>query len=176
MKWTKKLFFHFFQVAAFNVFILSKSGDKPNKPFLSFLESVVCAWLWQDCVPAVEENKLNDEVTMTARHFIFSIPPAPSKAQPKRACRVCTKKLRTGAMYSSTAHSVPPNLHCATPSTPSTSTGSSVELHPDVHIYIYNYLLIYIQQVLQCFNLLQSVFSSSQCVCLCSETVIYSWV
>ena len=94
MKWTKKLFFHFFQVAAFNVFILSKSGDKPNKPFLSFLESVVCAWLWQDCVPAVEENKLNDEVTMTARHFIFSIPPAPSKAQPKRACRVCTKKLR----------------------------------------------------------------------------------
>ena len=93
MKWTKKLFFHFFQVAARNAFILSKLGDNPSKPFLSFLESVVCARLWPDCVPAAEENRSDDEVRMTARHFIFPIPSTPSKAPPQRACRVCAKKL-----------------------------------------------------------------------------------
>ncbi|KAK7095548.1 hypothetical protein V1264_006938 [Littorina saxatilis] len=91
MKWTKKLFFHFFQVAAVNAFILSKSGDNSSQTFLSCLESVICSWLWPDNVPAVEENKIDDEVRLTARHFMFSIPATPSKANPQKACRVCTK-------------------------------------------------------------------------------------
>ncbi|KAK7113186.1 hypothetical protein V1264_012524 [Littorina saxatilis] len=77
---------------AVNAFILSKSGDNSSQTFLSFLESVICSWLWPDNVPAVEENKIDDEVRLTARHFMFSIPATPSKANPQKACRVCTKK------------------------------------------------------------------------------------
>ncbi|KAL8567072.1 hypothetical protein ACOMHN_027499 [Nucella lapillus] len=93
LKWTKKLFFHFLQVAACNAFILAKSGDNQPTKFLDFLESVVCSWLWPDCVPSVEEDRSDDEVRLSVGHFCFPIPPTPSKATPQKPCRVCRKKL-----------------------------------------------------------------------------------
>jgi len=93
MKWTKKLFFHFCQIAACNAFILSKSGDNPRKSFLNFMESVICSWLWPDCVPEVEEEtRLDDEVRLTGKHFSFPIPATPGKVRAQKACKVCTRK------------------------------------------------------------------------------------
>ncbi|KAL8605573.1 hypothetical protein ACOMHN_031510 [Nucella lapillus] len=76
LKWTKKLFFHFLQ-----------SGDNQPTKFLDFLESVVCSWLWPDCVPSVEEDRSDDEVRLSVGHFCFPIPPTPSKATPQKPCR-----------------------------------------------------------------------------------------
>ncbi|KAK7110188.1 hypothetical protein V1264_014106 [Littorina saxatilis] len=92
MKWTKKIFFHFLQVAACNAFLLQKGGDK-CKTLLQFLESLITSWLWPDQIPAViEEDKVDDEVRLTGRHFIFPIPPTPMKDRPTRSCKVCWKK------------------------------------------------------------------------------------
>lgn len=92
LKWTKKLFFHFLQVAVCNAFILAKSGPNAHKRLLDFLEPVICSWMWPDELPSVVEYVHDDEVRLTGRHFCFPLPPTRGKATPQKPCRVCRKK------------------------------------------------------------------------------------
>lgn len=89
MKWTKKLFFHFVQVSACSAFILA-CKDGYDKPFLSFLESIIMSWAYKGNHPPVV-NEQEDIVRLRDKHVSETIPPTENKQRPTRLCKVCSK-------------------------------------------------------------------------------------
>ena len=115
-KWTKKLAFHFLQVATLNAHIVARErGYKGD--YLAYLRGIVDTLLRRLPEPTPEPvpppppdqpthtmgtaSNVDDDVRLHPKaHYPVPVPPTDTKQKPYRKCRVCTAKgLRTDVRY-----------------------------------------------------------------------------
>jgi len=102
LKWWKKMFFYLFKVSVVNSFIIYKHYASQNKnPCLKTFMINLCQQMAEKSGEIIETdtgNEPNNVDRLTGRHFIKKIPPTPKKANPRRTCKVCSKKIKTGKL------------------------------------------------------------------------------
>lgn len=102
LKWWKKMFFYLFKVSVVNSFIIYKHYAIQNKnPCLKTFMLNLCQQMSEKSGEVIETGtgyETTNVDRLISRHFIKKIPPTPKKSNPRRTCKVCSKKIKTGKL------------------------------------------------------------------------------
>ncbi|XP_025206936.1 piggyBac transposable element-derived protein 4-like [Melanaphis sacchari] len=102
LKWWKKMFFYLFKVSVVNSFIIYKHYAIQNKnPCLKTFMLNLCQQMSEKSGEVIETGtgyETTNVDRLIGRHFIKKIPPTPKKSNPRRTCKVCSKKIKTGKL------------------------------------------------------------------------------